>query len=156
MNRVDASTKDLMRTESTKDIESPTFIAQSYMVDCCCAADFERDQMLTEEGALPAADKSALSVATDDVLHFQRGSPQEVAELEPPPLQALDSVWLHRGVLSQDAKAFDLHSTAAGLGVVLRDGTALTPKGSRLGELLCAGMDLMRQPVAAPSQVASL
>ena len=52
-------------------------MAQSYMVDTCVAAGFGIDQLLTEEGALLEEGLSAVSVATDDMLHFFRGSEEE-------------------------------------------------------------------------------
>ena len=66
------------------------------MISCCREAGFQDEQFLVEEGALPDVDKSCISVATDDVPHFQRGSQQEVAELSTSPLASFDDVWSER------------------------------------------------------------
>ena len=47
-----------------------SFVAQSYMVDCVAAAGFLHGQMLTEEGQLLDELGNAVSIATDDVIHF--------------------------------------------------------------------------------------
>ena len=73
-------------------------VAQSYMVNCCKEAGFLEDQFLTEEGTLPATGVAAVSVATDDVLHFHRASANEVDNPKEPPLVCLDRVWACRGL----------------------------------------------------------
>ena len=49
-----------------------SFYAQSYMVDCCLAAGFATTEFLIEEHAILCIRGQAVSVATDDVLHFLR------------------------------------------------------------------------------------
>ena len=55
-----------------------SLVAQSTMIYACFEAGFVVDQFLTEERILPDCNLGAISVATDDVLHFQRGTQVEI------------------------------------------------------------------------------
>ncbi len=133
-----------------------SFAAQSLMVASCAAAGFERDCLVTEEGAFTAGPGGAVSVATDDVLHYLRGAEDELADLTEPPLAALDRAWEELGVIENGEKAFDLASSATALGVVFDEGLRLLPKGERVYELLLATADLLRGALASPRELASL
>ena len=132
-----------------------SFVAQSVMIDTLIAAKFLPGQFLTEEGALPLPGMSCVSIATDDVIHFQRASPMQAEQLVSP-LARLDEEWRSRGLISQPSKSFDLESDGVCLGVELVSGTCLAPKASRLSDIMCAIIALMRHPWASPGQVASL
>ena len=92
-------------------------VAQSYMVACCREAGVDFGQLITEEGHLPVAGQPAVSVATDDVLHYLRGSPEEVAHLRELPLSSLDAVWEARGLRRNVGKTYDLQPEATALGI---------------------------------------
>ena len=130
-------------------------IAQSYMVSCVLEAGFQREQLLTEEGCLVSGNSGAVSVATDDILHFFRGTAEEVAALDDAPLDCLDAIWGRRNVVSNDAKRLDLRSSGVALGVVLQDGCQLLAKGSRVADLIRGLLDLLKKPFASPREIAS-
>ena len=67
-----------------------SYLAQAYMTSFCEEAGFLVSQFLHEEGDLPHQTQPAISVATDDVLHFCRRSQQEVSQMRDAPLLALD------------------------------------------------------------------
>ena len=132
-----------------------SFIAQSYMLDCCDAAGFSRAQLVTEEGRLGPAEDAMLSIATDDVLHYLRGSRAEREALAEPPLAALDAEWATRGLVPNLTKAFDLEPSATALGMEIRDGVRLLPKGGRVCDLLAGCADLLGGAQASPREVAA-
>ncbi len=132
-----------------------SLVAQSHMVRCVEEAGFKRDQLLTEEGCLLPAGSEALSVATDDVLHFLRASPAELEEVARPPLEALDEAWTRLEVLGNPLKSFDLLPSAEVLGVTLRDGTALSARGPRIADLMRGLVDLLGGATASPRELAS-
>ena len=94
---------------------------------------------------------AAVSIATDDILHFHRGSAQEVETLTESPLASLDQVWQEKGVRPQVSKAFDLQSHAEALAITLGNGMLLTPRARRLQPmvLLCLLSDV-RSPLLRP------
>mmetsp|Transcript_179202 Transcript_179202/g.568670 ORF Transcript_179202/g.568670 Transcript_179202/m.568670 type:complete len:1089 (-) Transcript_179202:910-4176(-) len=130
-------------------------IAQSFMLSCAREAGVDSAQMVREEGALPTGDSGALAIATDDIQHFLRASPQEVAQMSVPPLSVLDEVWASRGVRPQAKKSFDLQPRATCLGIEMHGGTRLSPRAARLRDLLLGAAALLRRPVASPRQVAT-
>ena len=129
--------------------------AQTVMVSNCLRAGFTSDQLLTEEGALPTAGQPSIVVATDDVHSLTRASDADLAAGPPKPLKALDAEWTRQGLKSQYDKAYDLRHDATILGIELRQGTHLLPKGARLWDLLEATSDLAANPQASASEVAS-
>ena len=112
-------------------------IVQSFMVNTLQSAGYDRQQLLTEEGCLPDPITPSLSVATDDVLHFQRACPSEAQEMRPP-LAQLEAEWERRGLSVQHSKPFDMQRGEVCLGVELVSGTSHMPKASRLWEILFA------------------
>jgi hypothetical protein len=133
-----------------------SYIAQTYMVSSCMRAGFLAGEFLTEEQEVPLQAGSSLSVATDDVIHFLRASREEVASLAELPLACLDRQWACDGLRGNDAKTFDLLSSAVALGIKLKDGVRLVPKENRLADLFTAVMDLCETPCATPLELASL
>jgi hypothetical protein len=59
-----------------------SFVAQTYMLDCVNGAGFAESQLLTEEWSLLEPCDALLSIATDDVIHYQRGTADEVGRLK--------------------------------------------------------------------------
>ena len=133
-----------------------SYAAQCLMVDTCTEAGFDRSSLVTEEGAFVPGASGAVSVATDDVLHYLRGTPEEMQELIEPPLAPLDRVWQSRGVIGNDAKSFDVAPSATALGVVFDRGVRLLPRGQRVGDILTATADLLHGAEASPKELASL
>jgi len=132
-----------------------SFVAQSYMVTCCLEAGFAESSFLTEEGSLTCSSDSALSVATDDVIHFLRASPLEVEQFVVPPLAVLDEVWRKRGLRGHPSKKVDLQPSGVALGIEFQEGVRLAPKATRLWGLLLASIDLTENPCATPLEIAS-
>ena len=132
-----------------------SFVAQSYMLQCAFDAGYAGEQLVREEGALPADGQASLAIATDDVTHFVRASRAEMQEFVASPLASLDAVWKHRGVQEQQAKSYDLQLDATCLGIEIRGGVRLSPRAVRLRDLLEAGIGLLDCPVASPDQLAS-
>ena len=132
-----------------------SFVAQSYMVDCCLEAGVELPQLITEEGHLPVSGRPAVSIATDDVLHYLQASPEEVALLDELPLSRLDSVWDARGLLRNEGTTFDLQQEATALGIRLSAGVQLTPAGKRVALLLLGAVDLLEGASASPRELSS-
>ena len=99
------------------------------MVDCCREAGMDLGQLITEEGHLPVADQPAVSLATDAMLHYWRGSREEVARLRELPLSSLDPVWDARGLRRNDGKTYDLQPEATAFGIRFSEGVRLTPGG---------------------------
>jgi hypothetical protein len=136
-----------------------SFIAQSVMVQSCCAAGFPRECFLTEADRLPppfvASVCGALAANTDDVSHFCRASQFEVARMDLPPLALLDHGWGKQGILAQRRKQCDLVSTGTALGVDLFEGTCLTPNLEGLVSTLCGGIDLFQHGYASAREVNS-
>ena len=132
-----------------------SFIAQSYMLNCCDTAGFGREQLVTEEGRLAPVQDAMLSIATDDVLHYQRASQAEREAIVVPPLAALDADWATRGLVPNLTKAFDLEPSATALGMEIRDGVRMLPKGARVCDLLAGCADLLGGPQATPREVSA-
>ena len=125
-------------------------VAQSFMVASCEKAGFEEASFLTHQGSFPPRDDEAISVATDDVLHFVSMSRAEAVGCSTTPLERLDRAWADLRVAGNDAKSFDLHTCGTALGVQLTDGVRIHARSGRLRDLLMAGLDLMGYPHAAP------
>ena len=51
------------------------------LLDYCLTAGFNENEFVTEEGALVVGNNGAVSVATDDVLHYMRALPEELLGL---------------------------------------------------------------------------
>ncbi len=115
-------------------------MAQSFMTDCVRAAGFGPNDFLTEEGALVRDSDMGVSVATDDVLHYFRGSREDVARLSEVPPSPLERVFKERGIKMNSEKSFDLKTSATCLGVEVVDGTHLGPRG-RLAQTMLACVD---------------
>ena len=133
-----------------------SFVAQSYMVDCVSAAGFAKGQMLTEEGHLLDDLSEAVTIATDDVLHFFRGTAREAASLAETPLTKLDRTWEARGVLGNDSKSFDLQPEGTALGIDFVHAHFLRSKGGRVHDVVRAVCDLADSPLASPLEVSAL
>ena len=133
-----------------------SYVAQNFMVTTCVDAGFSKDQLLTEEGRFFDQHTGAVSICTDDVIHFLRATEEERNALQASPLDALDETWLAKGVRGNARKSFDLLPDAVALGIELKDGLRLLPKGSRVCDLLRAGIDLLHGATARPRELSSL
>jgi hypothetical protein len=133
-----------------------SFVAQSYMVDRVHGAGFASSQLLTEEWSLLEANDAMLSIATDDVIHYQRGTAEEISRIVEPPLQALDAEWSRRGLAGNSAKSFDLRPSAVSLGIELQDGLRLVARGRRTLDLVLAVTDMLRGATVSPRELSSV
>ena len=132
-----------------------SYAAQATMVDSVLSSGFSADRLLCEESTLPPPWGPVISVATDDVLLFERvpaGPPPPVASS---PLQSLDQVWKERGIRAQSSKCFEQASSAVALCIMLKDGVGLIPPPARLVDVFLGGADLLRGGRCAPLELAS-
>ena len=58
-----------------------SYVARNFMVSYCDGTGFARGQLVAEEGRIGPAQDAMVSIATDDVLHFLRASPDERAAI---------------------------------------------------------------------------
>ena len=136
-----------------------SFAAQSTMVASVQQANFGSTQFLTDEGALPDPGLPSVAVATDDVTLFNRASHAEVnawRQAGYSPLGTLDAAWESIGIVGQDSKKYDLHSTTTVLGVSLLDGTQLGPRFGTLWSLMEAVADLTHLGKCCPKDYSSI
>ncbi len=108
------------------------------MVSCVRDFGWSDLQLLSDEGWQVNAAGPAATLATDDVLLFQRGFAGAQSCDMNYSFSELDAVWKARGVKGNAAKAFDHRTSCTCLGIELRDGTWLAPKGIRLHQLAAA------------------
>ena len=108
------------------------------MTDCCIAAGMPSDAFICDTSGLPACSERAVSVATDDIILFERrGGDSYVPGRIAPWFSQLDNVWKDRGIQSKVGKQADRVDDGIALGLQLLKGTHLLPKPERLYDLIC-------------------
>ena len=133
-----------------------SFIAQSCMVDSAAELNWPKLQILEDEGVQATAENPSMTIATDDVLLFQRGPEAGfTSEDSCYSLNDLDKVWEMRNVVGQPAKAFDNLRNCTCLGINMHEGTGLAPKGERIKSLALAAIDLDFGRVTTPKGLQS-
>ena len=136
-----------------------SYAAQSTMVASVLKANFESNQFLVDEGALPTPNMPTVAVATDDVTAFVRASVSEVDAWRVAgvsPLDSLDEAWGAIGIAGQDSKRYDLLSSATVLGASLLNGTHLGPRFSTVWSLIEAIVDLSSFCQCSPKDYSSI
>ena len=133
-----------------------SFLAQSIMSSCAMEAGLAEGQFLCEERVPSFPDMPTISVATDDVLLFQRLPQGTDLSQEAKPLDALDAVFRKLGIIPHEGKAFDLSPDCTALGIQLQAGKWLVPKGVRMKQILATVIDVAHFLTASPGEIASL
>ena len=96
------------------------------------------DAFICDTSGLPACSERAVSVATDDIILFERrGGDSYVPGRIAPWFSQLDNVWKDRGIQSKVGKQADRVDDGIALGLQLLKGTHLLPKPERLYALIC-------------------
>ena len=131
-------------------------ISQHVMTDCCIAAGVPEDAFLCDASGLPTCDAMAVSVATDDVILFERsGNDAFVAGDVAPIFSQLDNIWTDRGIQSKESKHIDRVADGVALGLQLSKGKHLVPKAERLYDILCILTLLLTEQRTSQKQFAT-
>jgi len=133
-----------------------SFLAQSVMLGCLQEANIQADQLLTQEGNLVRADAPSFSVATDDIFCFEREGLFDKNDQRSAPMAAVDEVLAKKGIQMQSDKRRDRVKNSTCLGVELRHGRWLGPRGSRVKSLLSCLMDMKVGQLMSPRQLATV
>jgi hypothetical protein len=95
-------------------------IAQHVMTSTCIEAGLDYCRFLCDASGVPPASGPLISVATDDVLLFERGAAGTFAPGSTAPLfEELDNVWKRHNIKGKSAKQGDRQPTGVALGLKL-------------------------------------
>ena len=115
-----------------------SFVAQSVMTNSLRQAGASAEQFLWPKGGLPEAGQPAVSVATDDVLLFERNK-HSGPDADPGKhrlLRELERRWRHDGIEGNAGKSLDRSPSGKALGRSLVDGRYLMPTSARVRDFL--------------------
>ena len=127
-------------------------IAQSVMTGRLIRAGVKPNQLMHANAGLPPRDAAAFSVATDDVIAFERGVVD--ADYDGTKCQGIDrleAVWKEIELVAKSEKSLDRSLNGAALGLNLVDGKHLLPKHSRLRDVVSGLFTLLSKRVASPA-----
>ncbi len=93
--------------------------------------------LLHADGGLPARDGPSVSIATDDMIAYERRIGSKIMPGSVSPLRgAIDSVWAKLGIVGKDAQRRDRVTSWDSLGLIFVKGIFLVPKAARLHRLV--------------------
>ena len=114
-----------------------SLIAQCVMTKTVQKAGVSDQQFLHAGGGFPTVGLPAVSVATDDVIAFERRSPSTIESGTVCPLFGnLERIWENVGIVGKASKAVNRKSGGTALGIDLVEGKFLLPKCSRLLDIV--------------------
>ena len=128
-------------------------VAQWVMTGAVREAGLGVESFLHADNGFPPPDKPAISVATDDVILFERGSAAEMQQHATAPVfNELDRVWRKYGIVAKDSKVMNWVPEATALGVDIVDGKFLMPKRARLLDVVSALIYLLTEGIASTQE----
>ena len=128
-----------------------SLVAQRVMTATVIEAGAGEDTLLHARGRPPPDGAMAVSVATDDVIGYERrSSPDVVPGTICPFFAALDQVWMRHGIVGKASKRTDRATTWDSLGMAFVEGTHLLPKAARLRKVVGALTHLLTVRRADP------
>ena len=102
--------------------------------------------------AVPSCGVPSVSVATDDVIVFERRSPCTFKSGSVCPLfKNLDSVWQNSGIVGKGSKEINRNAGGNALGIDLVEGKFLLPKGSRLLDIMFGFISMLSHMLVSPA-----
>ena len=105
-------------------------VAQYTMTGTCLEAGFLSRQFLYDEFAVPPHDVPSVSVATDDVICYERGCVAEMTGGRSSLFNVLDDVWAKHRIVPNVDKCTSRTRCGTALGIDVVNGTGLQPKVS--------------------------
>ncbi len=112
-----------------------SFIAQSVSTKCVMEIPVGPDRFLVEQGVQPSVGPPCFSVATDDTFCFERLADDQLLGTMSAEMGLLDEIFARRNILIQETKSLNRQRNCTVLGIELRDGLWLGPKGARVKSL---------------------
>ena len=131
-----------------------SLVAQSVMTGALLRSGVSVDQFLHAQGAVPPQGRPAFSVATDDVISFERGFfdtivPGSVC----PEFASLERIWNEDGIVGKPSKSVDRSRDGTALGRDLVAGKFLLPKRERLGDMASGLHNILTHRSASPADM---